>query len=331
MCHPASFVLTRDSVFWSKTSNSHNAIIREHGLCEDVVYRPTLLRVEISPDNGDYTRPMSEWTYHIDQDFLPMWVDKINDEMRVRAAMLEWRKYHCLCVVKPGVVAAGDCCTVVGGYGARQTTGDTSTQIAGLGAIQNTGLDCTQRARDHACQTALAYAVQCAADDSQQTAGRDSMQTAGMRAQQFADAYATQVARDSSTQWGGNYMTQNAANRANQRAGNHSVQRAVFEALQIAGDYSTQISGPRSVQTAGDGAIQITGNQSIQRAGLGTLQITRWHNGVTWRTATRVIEESLLVRKWQYVLCGVWRNCTQAEIDEIEDRACHAFPNKSND
>ena len=124
MCNPASFVLTKDKVFWSKTTNSHEDIIREHSLCADGSRGPNIMRVEISPYNGDYARPVKEWIYHTDQDILPPWVDADSDEKRTRIALKFWKKYHC-CSQK-----AGDAST--------QKAGDDSTQKAGVRSTQIT-------------------------------------------------------------------------------------------------------------------------------------------------------------------------------------------------
>ena len=40
MCEPASFVVTKDKVFWSLKSDGHEDIIREHALCADGVGGP---------------------------------------------------------------------------------------------------------------------------------------------------------------------------------------------------------------------------------------------------------------------------------------------------
>jgi hypothetical protein len=345
MCYPASFVLTRDSVYWSKTTNSHNAIIREHGLCEDVAYNPVLLRVEVRPDDSDYTRPMSEWTYCTDQVQLPTWSDSIRDEKRVRAAMLEWQKYHCLCIVKPGIVEVGDCCTVVGGCDAKQTVGDWSTQKAGPRAIQKAGACAMQEAHDHATQTALNRAVQFAGNDSQQTSGDGSTQTAGARARQQADyaatqtaghdanqrggRNATQVAGNNSTQQAGIEAVQTAGHRSKQYAGRESLQQAGVSSLQIAGGCSTQTASTLSIQVTGEYSTQTVGDNSFQRAGLGTVQINRWSDGCTFHMSARVVDAST-ANKWQYVLRGVWRDCTQEEITKIEAQSCQAFRQHSN-
>lgn len=93
MCNPASFVLTKDQVFWSLTTDSHSDILFENNILEetnsDIVH---VLRVEITPPDHDYSRPVSEWTFKTDQDVLPTWYDPIDDEARARKALPAWIK-----------------------------------------------------------------------------------------------------------------------------------------------------------------------------------------------------------------------------------------------
>lgn len=87
MCKYASFVLTKDQVFWSKKSESHEEIIRENNLCEcdSSRTRINIVRVEISPVKvwGD----LSRWAYKVDQDNVPDWYDAKECEARTRKAL----------------------------------------------------------------------------------------------------------------------------------------------------------------------------------------------------------------------------------------------------
>jgi hypothetical protein len=89
MCKYASFVLTKDKVFWSKKSESHEEIIRKFQLCEtdSTKSRINILRVELSPTKvwGD----LSKWQYKVDQDVLPEWHDPEESERRTRKALAE--------------------------------------------------------------------------------------------------------------------------------------------------------------------------------------------------------------------------------------------------
>ena len=75
MCNPISAVLTKESVYFGDT-DSHEAIIEQHGLHEGLPTAPNFVRVEVRPPNGDTTAPVEQWVYHLDQDVLPVWYDE---------------------------------------------------------------------------------------------------------------------------------------------------------------------------------------------------------------------------------------------------------------
>ncbi len=89
MCKYASFVLTKDKVFWSKTTESHSEIIREFNLCEadSTNTRINTVNVEINP--GAKWEDLSTWAYKVDQDLLPEWFDDKECEDRTRKALKE--------------------------------------------------------------------------------------------------------------------------------------------------------------------------------------------------------------------------------------------------
>jgi hypothetical protein len=90
MCKPASFVLTKDRVFWSMHTDSHTEIIDEYGLHEDGARGPNVVKVEISPDNEQLDSDPGTWVYKLDQDITPEWYDAEECERRARAALAEW-------------------------------------------------------------------------------------------------------------------------------------------------------------------------------------------------------------------------------------------------
>ena len=92
MCKFASFVLTKGEEFWSDKSDSHEAIIVEHGLHSDGAHGPNILRVEISPTDKIKIWPsLKAWAYRVDQDKMPEWFDALECEKRTRAALV--RRY----------------------------------------------------------------------------------------------------------------------------------------------------------------------------------------------------------------------------------------------
>jgi hypothetical protein len=90
MCEPASFVLTKDNIFWSKFTDSHEDIICEFKLHADGSKGPNILRVEIVPDDKNYLLPLNKWKLKIDQDITPGWFDLKETEKKVREKLPEW-------------------------------------------------------------------------------------------------------------------------------------------------------------------------------------------------------------------------------------------------
>ena len=97
MCRAASFVVTKDKVYWSETIDSHEDIIKECNLHEGD--RINFVRVEIVPPYGNYRLPISKWEFVVDQDIIPDWFDKKEQEVRCRKALKDWYKVH---VIKDG-------------------------------------------------------------------------------------------------------------------------------------------------------------------------------------------------------------------------------------
>ena len=86
MCDYASFVLTKDKVFWSKKTESHHEIIQEFNLCEcdSSGTRIHIVKTEIIPVKyGD----LSTWKYQVDQDVFPPWYDKRDCEVCTRKGL----------------------------------------------------------------------------------------------------------------------------------------------------------------------------------------------------------------------------------------------------
>lgn len=91
MCSPASFVLTKDRVFWSKNTDSHTAIIAEYDLHDSCCnLYVNIVKVEVTPPGRDMRVPLDRWHYCIDQDGVPPWYSNEVYEPRVRAALRDW-------------------------------------------------------------------------------------------------------------------------------------------------------------------------------------------------------------------------------------------------
>ena len=88
MCKFASFVLTKDQVFYSETGDSHSNIISQNNLNEWGTHGPNIVKVEISPTDEIKTWPsLKAWAFRVDQDVLPEWADAETCEKRTRAAL----------------------------------------------------------------------------------------------------------------------------------------------------------------------------------------------------------------------------------------------------
>jgi hypothetical protein len=90
MCRPASFIVTKDRVFWSRKTESHTDIIEEHGLHADGVRGPNIAKVEITPPGNDYRAPLDQWAFTLDEHVKPQWLDLADAESMTRAALPEW-------------------------------------------------------------------------------------------------------------------------------------------------------------------------------------------------------------------------------------------------
>ena len=93
MCKPASFVITKDKVFWSKVSDSHEDIIKEFSLAAEVAGKICIVRCEITPpEEGRFDLPAEKWIYKTDQEgsSLPEWFDASEVEARCHVALSKW-------------------------------------------------------------------------------------------------------------------------------------------------------------------------------------------------------------------------------------------------
>ena len=90
MCREASFVISRNRIFWSRESDSHEDIIQEFGLVHLDTDPPGFVRVELTPLNNDFRLPISEWKFRVDQDIVPDWWNPEWGEEQVRETAIDW-------------------------------------------------------------------------------------------------------------------------------------------------------------------------------------------------------------------------------------------------
>ena len=94
MCKPASGILTKDAVFFSEIGDSHEQVIDEHKLNADGARGPNIVRFEITPPDGNYSLPLDQWVYRVDQDVMPEWYDAARDKPRALAMLPAWAAAH---------------------------------------------------------------------------------------------------------------------------------------------------------------------------------------------------------------------------------------------
>jgi len=127
--------VTKDRVFWSKAHESHEEIIREYGLHADGARGPNIVRVEISPEASDFTLPLDQWAFRLDQDDRPKWYDAAEVKRRVRESLPEWMAAK---VVLPGQTrkSVKDGEVVVATYGTVQSVEGGTVQYVKGGTVQ---------------------------------------------------------------------------------------------------------------------------------------------------------------------------------------------------
>lgn len=105
MCEIASFIVTKDNVYWSLFTDSHEEIISEVDLVQDGVRGPNIVRVASAPPgnhqdhNCGFLEPLDKWHFAVDyvlqpasRPLLPEWYDAVDCERRTRAALEQWCK-----------------------------------------------------------------------------------------------------------------------------------------------------------------------------------------------------------------------------------------------
>jgi hypothetical protein len=253
MCAPASLVLTETQEFFSLKSDRHMAIIAEHHIREVFGERVNVLKIEITPPNGDWCAPLPEWVYQIDQDILPDWHDPERDEERARAALQNWADAKLFTTgnhrvenqqayaAGESMVTACDQSTVAAYDQSMVTAYDQSTVKA---CNQSTVTACNQstvRAYDQSTVTACNQSAVRADDQSTVTAYDQSTVTACNQSTVTAYDQSTVRAYDQSTVRACNQSTVTACNQSTVTACNQSTVTAYNQSTVAANDQSSVI------------------------------------------------------------------------------------------
>ena len=89
MCKSASMIITKSATFYDTTMDQHELIIKANYLTDG-----EFVRVEIVPPGNDYSLPLDQWKFRVDQDILPEWWDKTWGEGEARRMLPEWAAHH---------------------------------------------------------------------------------------------------------------------------------------------------------------------------------------------------------------------------------------------
>jgi hypothetical protein len=216
MCTFASIVLTKDNAFWALHDN-HSQIIADNKLVETVAGRVTLVRIELTPPNNNYSAPLDQWRYRVDQDLLPEWYEPDATEERARRAFCELAAKrilregkHEVCegsyVVVDNATVTADGRATVTAYDSATVTADDNATVTADGRATVTACDnATVTAYDSATVTAYGNATVTAYDSATVTAYDSATVTAYGRATVTAYGRATVTADKRATvvQYGG--------------------------------------------------------------------------------------------------------------------------------
>jgi hypothetical protein len=85
----AAFILTSNSCLWDLNTDSHEDIIKKYNL-NDKTISPDFIRVELVPPDHNYSLPLKEWKFVVDQDYLPEWFNKKEAEKATRRELKNW-------------------------------------------------------------------------------------------------------------------------------------------------------------------------------------------------------------------------------------------------
>jgi hypothetical protein len=195
MCEPASFVLTKDRVFWSAYTDSHEEIIAEHSLAQDGVRGPNVVRVELTPEDGNLSSDPAEWRFRVDQDRLPDWFSRETHEPIVRAEAKAWQASK---VFTSGVheVRKGQAYS----YGSSQVTAYDSSQVTAYDSSQVTAYDSSQVTACGSSQVTACDSSQVTACGSSQVMACGSSQVTAYGSSQVTACDSSQVTAYGSSQ-----------------------------------------------------------------------------------------------------------------------------------
>jgi hypothetical protein len=236
MCQFASFILTKNKVYWSSNSESHEEIIRENGLEELDGIEPNLVRVEILP-NEESLLDLDTWKFVLDQDKFPAWTfegdpeleERARKGLKRRAREEKWFKEETgqnVFVGFHGTAKAGFCGTAKAGDEGTAEAGFCGTAKAGVCGTAKVGICGTAKAG--VCGTAKAgiCGTAKAGDEGTAKAGDYGTAIAGYEGTAIAGHYGTAISGFMGTAKAGNKGTAQAGNKGTAQAGSYGTASA---------------------------------------------------------------------------------------------------------
>lgn len=175
MCNFASFVLTKNNVYYLETVNSHEDIIDHYNL-NDNDYN--IVRIELKPPQRDADlQNVDLWDFKVDQDEYPDWTYKGDPalEAQARKALArrieEQKIYYTIEKGTGAIVNVGYKGTAIVGRSGQAIAGYSGIAIAGDGGTATTG--------DHGISTAGAHGTAIAGIEGVVTVGYSGMAFVG--------------------------------------------------------------------------------------------------------------------------------------------------------
>ena len=137
MCNMASFVVTQTKTYWSKTSDNHREIIAEFNLGSlDTMDAVDLVRCEVTPPDGDFSKSLADWKFSLDQDMLPEWYNAEWTEVQCREVLVDWAAFK---IISEGRRELGEGSYIIIGNATVEAGGNATVKAWGNATVKAWG------------------------------------------------------------------------------------------------------------------------------------------------------------------------------------------------
>ena len=96
MCNFFSLIATKDNIYYDIMLDGHSDIIEKFKIREKTGENFNIAKIEITPPNNNVFAKLKDWTFKIDEDVIPEWLDKTAIEKKVRAILKEIKNKYIL-------------------------------------------------------------------------------------------------------------------------------------------------------------------------------------------------------------------------------------------